>query len=99
MEAIDTVLTNKQFVDPKIQKNMLNEALSGKKSTSQGIMLTRREVEILEFIAKEYSSQQIADKLFISLRTVQTHRLNLNQKLGVNNTAVLVKEAYRRGII
>jgi DNA-binding CsgD family transcriptional regulator len=45
------------------------------------------------------SSQEIANKLFISLRTVETHRLNLNQKLDVKNTAGLVKEALKRGFI
>ena len=50
-------------------------------------------------IAEGLSSQEIADKLFISLRTVETHRLNLNQKLDVKNTAGLVKEAIKRGLI
>jgi DNA-binding CsgD family transcriptional regulator len=61
--------------------------------------LTKRETEILKLIAEGLSSQEIAGKLFISLRTVETHRLNLNQKLGAKNTAGLVKEAMRRGLI
>lgn len=99
VQAIETVVQNKQYIDFQIQRNMLNEALSGQKRTSQGVMLTKRELEILELIGKEFSNQQIADKLFLSLRTVQTHRLNISQKLGVNNTAGLVKEAYKRGLI
>jgi DNA-binding NarL/FixJ family response regulator len=99
VQAIETVIQDKQYIDFQIQKNMLNEALSGQKRTSQGVMLTKREIEILELIAKENSNQQIADKLFLSLRTVQTHRLNISQKLGVNNTAGLVREAYKRGLI
>lgn len=99
VQAIETVVQDKQYIDFQIQKNMLNEALSGQKRTSQGVMLTKREIEILELIAKENSNQEIADKLFLSLRTVQTHRLNISQKLGVNNTAGLVKEAYKRGLI
>jgi DNA-binding CsgD family transcriptional regulator len=61
--------------------------------------LTKREKEILKLIAEGLSSQEIADKLFISLRTVETHRLNLNQKLDVKNTAGLVKEAIKRGLV
>ena len=99
VHAIETVAQNKQYIQDQIQNNMLNEALSGKKRTSQGISLTKREVEILTLIAKELSNQQIADKLFISLRTVQTHRINITQKLGVHNTAGLVKEAYKRGLV
>ncbi len=99
VQAIETVVQDKQYIDFQIQRNMLNEALSGQKRTSQGVMLTKRELEILELIGKEFSNQQIADKLFLSLRTVQTHRLNIRQKLGVNNTAGLVKEAFKRGLI
>lgn len=97
--AIETVIQNKPFIQDEIKNNMLNEVLSGTKSTSHGISLTKREVEILGLVAKELSNQQIADKLFISVRTVQTHRINLTQKLGVHNTAGLVKEAFKRGLI
>lgn len=97
--AIHAVMQDKPYIQEQIRNNMLNEVLSGKKSTSQGISLTKREVEILSLIAKEFTNQQIADKLFISIRTVETHRMNLTQKLGVHNTAGLVKEAYRRGLI
>ncbi len=62
-------------------------------------MLTRRETEILELIAREFSSREIADKLFVSLRTVDTHRFNIIQKLQVKNAAGLIKEAYKRGLV
>ncbi|HUC82067.1 MAG TPA: response regulator transcription factor, partial [Flavisolibacter sp.] len=61
--------------------------------------LTKREKEILKLVAEGMSNQEIADQLFISLRTVETHRLNLSQKLGAKNTASLVKEAIKRGLI
>lgn len=99
LQAIETVFQNKQYIAEQVQRNMLNEMLLGKKSTSAGIPLTKRELEILALIAKEHSNQQIADQLFISLRTVHTHRLNLTQKLGAKNTAGLVKEALNRGLI
>ena len=97
--AIRTVVQNKPFIQEQIRNNMLNEVLSGNKATSQGISLTKREVEILGLVAREMTNQEIADKLFISVRTVETHRVNLTQKLGVHNTAGLVKEAYKRGLI
>ena len=53
----------------------------------------------MKLIAEGLSNQEIADKLFISMRTVETHRLNLSQKLAAKNTAALVKEAIRRGLI
>lgn len=97
--AIRTVVQDKPYIQDQIRNNMLNEVLSGTKATSQGVSLTKREVEILGLVAREMTNQQIADKLFISVRTVETHRINLTQKLGVHNTAGLVKEAYRRGLI
>lgn len=98
-KAIETVMQDKTFLQDQIQNNMLNEALSGGKITSQGVSLTKREVEVLGLIARELSNQEIADRLFISVRTVETHRINLTQKLGVRNTAGLVKEAFRRGLV
>jgi DNA-binding NarL/FixJ family response regulator len=99
VKAIETVMQNKTYIQEQIQHNMLNEVLSGAKVTSAGVSLTKREMEILGLIAREYTNQQIADQLFISVRTVETHRVNLTQKLGVHNAAGLVKEAYRRGLI
>lgn len=60
--------------------------------------LTRREVEILQLIAEELTNNEIAEKLFISPRTVDTHRRNLLQKLNVKNTAGLVKFAIQNGL-
>ncbi|MEM9920167.1 MAG: response regulator transcription factor [Bacteroidota bacterium] len=53
--------------------------------------LTKREIEILKYVAEEYSNREIADHLFISPRTVETHKRNLIQKLKVRNTVGLVK--------
>lgn len=61
--------------------------------------LTRRETEILMKIAEGKTSQEIADVLFISPRTVDTHRANLIQKLGVKNSAGLVRYAIEHNIV
>lgn len=61
--------------------------------------LTRREMEILRLISTEFTTREIADKLFISQRTVDTHRRNLMKKLGVKNTAGLVRYAVLEGLI
>lgn len=61
--------------------------------------LTKREMEILTLIVEGKTSQQVADTLFISPRTVDTHRSNMMQKLKVNNTAALVRAAYDKGIV
>ncbi|MBK9290649.1 MAG: response regulator transcription factor [Bacteroidetes bacterium] len=62
-------------------------------------LLTERETEILKLIAGGFSNKEIADKLGISHRTVDTHRTNLMRKLDLNNTAALVRYAFRNGLI
>jgi len=62
-------------------------------------ILSRRELEVLRLICKEFSNAEIADKLFLSVSTVETHRKNLIAKLGVNNTVGLVKFALRNKLI
>lgn len=62
-------------------------------------ILSKREIEILQLVCKEYSNSEIADKLFLSVSTVETHRKNLIAKLGVSNTVGLVKFALKNKLI
>lgn len=73
-----------------------------KPSANQGQpneVLTERETEILKLIAAGFSNKEIGDQLFISHRTVDTHRTNLMKKLDVNNIAGLISYAIRNGIV
>lgn len=97
--AIDTVLEDKEYIDDNLKKLLLDESLSGKKRSMFDVPLTIRETEIIKMIADGLTNQQIADKIFISHRTVEKHRLNINAKLEVTNTAGLIREAIKRGII
>lgn len=99
VKAIETVMQDEEYMDDSIKKILLQESITGQRRSIFEVPLTKREKEILKLIAEGLSSQEIADKLFISLRTVETHRLNLNQKLDVKNTAGLVKEAIKRGLV
>jgi two-component system response regulator NreC len=62
-------------------------------------ILSRREIEVLGLVCKEFSNAEIAQKLFLSISTVETHRKNLIAKLGVQNTVGLVKFAIRNNLI
>jgi DNA-binding CsgD family transcriptional regulator len=62
-------------------------------------LITRRESEILKLIAGGFTNQEIADKLFISTSTVDSHRKNLLIKFDAKNTAALIKTAISKGII
>jgi len=97
--AIKQVMCGEEYLDESIKKTLIQESLSGHRRSMFEIPLTKREKEILRLIADGLSNQEIADKLFISLRTVETHRFNLTQKLDVKNAAGLVKEAIKRGLI
>lgn len=99
VQAIEKVFEGEEYIDETIKKILLQESITGQRRSIFEIPLTKREQEILKLIAEGKSNQEIADQLFISLRTVETHRLNINQKLNVKNTAGLVKEAIRRGLI
>ena len=62
-------------------------------------IISKRELEVMKLICKEFSNQEIADKLFLSVSTVETHRKNLIAKLGVHNTVGLVKFALKHKLI
>ena len=61
--------------------------------------ITQREKEVLNLIAYEHSSKEIAEKLFVSHETVNSHRKNMMDKLGVRNAAGLVRVAFERGML
>ena len=86
------------FIDPDLSQILSNGLLDIDPVKSKNISLTKREKQILLLIIDEYTTQEIANKLFISFCTVETHRLHLIQKMGVRNTAGLVREAFSRNI-
>jgi len=97
--AIEEVYRGREYIEPSIKEQILQNVLKLKKpSTGDLPKLTQREKEILTLIAQEYTSQEIAAKLFISLRTVETHRFSLLQKLDAKNIVALVKIAMQMGL-
>ena len=98
-KALTAVYNGEQFIDEQIHKNIVHEVFTGQRISRYEIPLSKREKEVLKLIGEEMSNQEIADMLFISLRTVESHRFNIIQKLNIKNTAGLVKEALKRGLI
>jgi two-component system nitrate/nitrite response regulator NarL len=94
--AIETVYNGKKYFNPKLFDILLK---SESNSAKDEIVLSEREKEILKLIAEEYTNAEIAKKLFVSIRTVDTHRQNLLQKLNVKNTAGLVKYAIKSSLL
>lgn len=101
INAIRTVFNNGTYYSPEVSGVLIEHLTKGTNphDESKNTPLTRRETEILKLIAEEYSNPEIAEKLFISPRTVDTHRRNLLAKLELKNTAGLVKYAIKNNII
>lgn len=97
--AIEQAYEGNTFLDPSVREQIVQELLQGQKKNTLLTRITAREKEILQLIAQEYDNQEIADKLFISLRTVENHRYNLLQKLDVKNTVGLIKIALQMGML
>lgn len=95
IEAIKTVHQNKMYLDDTVNEIVLNSVLKNgnEKITSPFPILSRREKDVLRLILEECTTQEIADKLFISFGTVETHRRNMLIKTGARNTAGLVRTA------
>jgi len=88
-----------QEVSAALMEHLQNPFHEKSPDSSKTIPLTPREIDVLKLIVQEFSNSEIADKLFISIRTVDTHRRNLLEKLNLKNTAGLVKYAIKHGLI
>ena len=102
--AIETVYNGGRYFSPEITalvfqdfylKETVGKGLPSKKKT----ILSKREEEVLTLIASGKSLKEIADLLFISIKTVETHKLHIHDKLGLSNTAQLVKYAIENNLI
>ena len=95
-EAIETVLNGKMYVSVSMEHVLRPLSVTAPGNLA---VLTKREKEILGLIAEGLTNNQIAEKLFISQLTVDSHRKNLLTKLNVNNTASLIRVAMEQGLI
>lgn len=100
-EAIETVYKGESFFSKEVTERIM-EGLQKKKiaeKNSYVVELTEREIDVLKLIVQEFTTIEIAEKLFISTHTVETHRKNLISKLNVRNIAGLVKYAMQNGLV
>jgi DNA-binding NarL/FixJ family response regulator len=100
-KAIRSIYAGKKYFSEAVIDELAASAVTDLNNTSPQTIhhLTSREIEILRLIAKELPSNQIAEKLFISMATVETHRRNLMQKLGVKTSIGMVKYAWKHGLV
>ncbi|HSD62848.1 MAG TPA: response regulator transcription factor [Ignavibacteriaceae bacterium] len=105
-EAINTVMKDDIYISRAISSEVINNYILGRKKISQSDeivnsreILTSRQRETLQLIAEGNSTKMIAEKLFISVKTVETHRAQLMKKLGIYDIAGLVRYAIKIGLI
>ena len=99
--AIKMILKGKKFISPSVASLETERFVRSLEETDVPSLeiLSKRETEILKLVAGGLANKIIALKLKISIRTVETHRANLTNKLGIKNTANLVKYAFSKGLI
>ena len=100
-KAIQMVYGGEIYISEEISRILLREYSSATDSDEEGdyTSLTSREIEIIQLLADGLYTKEIAEKLFISDKTVERHKTNILKKLKLRNTAQLVKVAITKGII
>jgi DNA-binding NarL/FixJ family response regulator len=102
LEAVRAVAAGKTYFSPSIKKLLVEEYVI--EAQRRGVedsydLLSRREKEILQVLASGKTNREIADLLFISITTVETHRNNIFQKLNLHSLAELILYAVRKGLV
>lgn len=99
LEAIRSVYQNQLYFDPLIREEGVKALKLNATSSQPTLVLTKREKEVLQLLTQDYTSTEIAEKLFVSKSTVDFHRSNLLLKLDVKSSSSLVKKAIDLGLI
>jgi DNA-binding NarL/FixJ family response regulator len=102
LQAIETVMKGEFYISSEVPSDAIEKYEKNKKSgrtTDEFSRLTNREKEILQLIAEGYTSKQIGEKKFISVKTVENHRANIMNKLDIHETAGLVRYAIQIGLV
>ena len=97
LTAIRSIIKGEKYFSSEIKKAYTDAMFDNKKV--EEINLTDREKEVLKLIAEEYTTQEIADELFLSKHTIESYRKNLISKLNVKNLAGLTKHALKMGLL
>ncbi len=93
LKAIKTILNGDKYFSREIKDIFIENKLSKKKA--QEVKLTQREIDVISLIAQEFTTQEIADQLYLSKHTIESYRKNLIAKLNVRNLAGLTKYALK----
>jgi two-component system response regulator NreC len=96
--AVRQAASGRRYVDPRLAADLLSDPVESSRLAGPGGELSEREEDVLRLIARGYTNAQMAEELFLSIRTIETHRAHVQQKLGVRNRAALVRAATEAGL-
>ncbi|PIY32198.1 MAG: DNA-binding response regulator, partial [Bacteroidetes bacterium CG_4_10_14_3_um_filter_42_6] len=100
IDAINTVYAGKKYLSDDITEFIIHDYIGKPKNKQEDDpQLSAREMEILKLIADGKTSREISELLFVSIKTIGTHKQNILNKLNMNSTADLVKYAIKKGLI
>jgi DNA-binding NarL/FixJ family response regulator len=100
VEAVRRTMRGQSFLYPSAVSTLVKDFVErGRPAEEQFDILTARELQVLKLIAEAYTSKEIAQELVISIKTVERHRQNILDKLGMNDRVELTRYAIRRGLI
>jgi DNA-binding NarL/FixJ family response regulator len=100
VDAVRAAMRGDSYLYPSAVTTLVRDYVErGGRGEEQFDVLTPRELEVLKLIAEAYTNKQIADALFISIKTVERHRQNILDKLGMRDRVELTRYAIRRGLI
>ncbi|MCI0707455.1 MAG: response regulator transcription factor [Ignavibacteriae bacterium] len=101
LEAIERVHSHGSFFSPSVEQLLIDEVRKHSRPTKMlsDTVLSHREVEVLRFIAEGLTSREIADKLHLSVRTIETQRKSVMSKLNLSSVAELTAYAINQGIV
>jgi len=99
-EALDAVVDRRRYLSRALDPDVIERFCAGLKGGTDDLdVLTRRQRQILQLIAEGHGTRQIAERLHVSVKTVETHRAQLMERLGIRDVAGLVRFAIRTGLI
>lgn len=100
IKALEVIVSGQKYFAEEVTKVIIDSFNpSVKKSQKNDVNLTKRELEVLQLVSKEMTTQEIAQKIFVSQNTVITHRKNIMRKLDVRNAAGMIRLATEMGLL
>jgi two-component system response regulator NreC len=99
LNAIRAVANGDLYIHPALTRALVHEQVAPAAMPRPAGLLTRRETEVLGLIARGYTNAQVAEELSLSVRTVETHRSNMMEKLGLSSRVEIVRYAQEHGLL